>query len=197
MQAKDKFLEKISLLFFILGLCFSHNLYAENIYEKVFNYNDSLKNSSANFIQTNTNYIQEGVIFFGNKRIKINYNSPQKLTIILSEKKGIYINHELKESNFFATKNSYIRFFFNVFHKKKYLEELTFVESDQKIEIIEKIKLDNILYNIKLVYENRPISLRRLEIIENNEKTQMGFFNHNLKQGFEKGFFSMIDPYLN
>jgi hypothetical protein len=197
MRAKDKFLEKINLLILILSLCFSHNLNAEKIYEKIFNYNDVFKNSSVNFIQTNNNYIQEGVIFFGDKRIKINYNSPQKLTIILSEKKGMYINHELKESNFFTTKNSYIKFFFNVFYKKKYLETLPITESDQKIEIIEKIKIDEIVYNIKLVYENRPISLRRLEIIENNEKTQMGFFNHNLKQGFEKEFFSMIDPYLN
>ena len=112
MRAKDKFLEKINLLILILSLCFSQNLNAEKIYEKIFNYNDVLKNSSVNFIQTNNNYIQEGVIFFGDKRIKINYNSPQKLTIILSEKKGMYINHELKESNFFTTKNSYIKFFF-------------------------------------------------------------------------------------
>ena len=67
MQAKDKFLEKINLLILILSLCFSHNLNAENIYEKIFNYNNSLKNSSANFIQTNNNYIQEGIIFFGDE----------------------------------------------------------------------------------------------------------------------------------
>ena len=71
MRAKDRFLEKINFLILVLGLCFSHNLHAENIYEKVFNYNDALKNSSANFIQTNISNIQEGVIFFGEKRIKI------------------------------------------------------------------------------------------------------------------------------
>ncbi|MDA9621061.1 hypothetical protein N9S51_01940, partial [Pelagibacteraceae bacterium] len=95
MQAKDKFLEKINLIILVLSLCFSHNLCAENIYEKIFNYNDDLKNSSASFIQTNNNDVQEGVIFFGDKRIKIIYKNPNKLTIILSEKKGIYINHEL------------------------------------------------------------------------------------------------------
>ena len=197
MQAKDKFLEKINLLILVLSLCFSHNLNAENIYEKIFNYNNTLKNSTANFIQTNNNYLQEGIIFFGNERIKIVYNKPQKITIILSAKKGIYINHELEESHFFATKNSYIKVLFDVFHKKKYLENLTVNEFDQKIEISDKIQLDEILYNIKLVYEYRPINLRRLEIIDNNEKTQMGFYNHMLKQNFENKFFSMIDPYLN
>ena len=98
MQAKDKFLEKINIIISILILCFSHNLYAKNIYEKISVYNDNLKNSSANFIQTNTNYLQEGEIYFGDKRIKIDYKIPQNITIILSEKKGVYINHDLKES---------------------------------------------------------------------------------------------------
>ena len=60
MQAKDKFLEKINLLIFVFILCFSHKLYAQNISEKIFDYNETLKNSSANFIQTNSNYVQEG-----------------------------------------------------------------------------------------------------------------------------------------
>lgn len=197
MQVKDKYLEKINFLIIVLILCFSQKLFAENIYEKVFDYNDNLKNSAANFIQTNTNDIQEGLIFFGDKRIKITYTKPKKITIILSDKKGVYIDHELKETNFFATKNSYVKFFFNVFYNKKYLESLNVAESYHQIEISENIKLDNILHNIKLIYENEPINLRRLEITSNNEKTQMGFFNYRKKQNFKKKFFSMIDPYLN
>ena len=197
MQAKDKFLEKINLLILFIGLCFSYTVSAENINEKIFNYNDKLKNSSVNFIQTNLNEMQEGVIFFGDKRIKINYKKPQEITIILSDKKGIYINHRLKESEFFATRNSYIKFLFDVFHKKEYLQNITIAESKYEVEIIESIMLDNILYNIKLVYENKPIKLRRLEIKNENEETVMGFFNHNLEKDFDKKFFSMIDPYLN
>ena len=69
MQAKDKFLEKINLLILVIGLCFSQTLSAGDIYEKIFNYNDQLKNSSVKFIQTNLNEIQEGVIYFGEERI--------------------------------------------------------------------------------------------------------------------------------
>ena len=197
MQAKDKFLEKVNLLILLITLCFSNALNAENIYKKIFNYNDRLKNSSVDFIQTNLNDIQEGVIFFGDKRIKIIYKKPQRITIILSEKKGLYINHELEESQFFPTKNSYIKFLFDVFHKKKYLEEIVVKKSNHEIIISEKIKLDDILYNITLIYENEPIKLRRLEIKNNDDKTQMGFFNHSLEKSFEKKFFSMVDPYLN
>ena len=197
MQVKDKFLEKINLLVLTFIMCFSHSLNAENIYEKIFNYNDKLKNTSANFIQTNPNYLQEGVVFFGDKRIKINYLNPQKLTIILSEKKGMYTNHDLKETEFFLTKKSYVKIFFDIFHKKKHLKEMIIEQLSDQIIISEKIKVDNITYDIKLIYENEPIKLRRLEITSDNDKIQMGFFNHSLESSFDKNFFSMIDPYLH
>ena len=194
MQVKDKFLEKTKL--FILILCLSQNLNAENLYEKIFDYNDKLKNSSVSFIQTNINYIQEGIIFFGNERIKINYNNPEKLTIILSDKKGVYINHTLQESEFFITKKSYIKIFFDIFQKKNHLKNVYIEELFNQIVVSEDSYIDNILYTIRLVYENDPIMLRRLEIISDDEKIQMGFFNHTKGNIFDKSFFSMIDPYL-
>ena len=194
MQAKDKFFEKTKLI--ILILCFSQNLNAENFYEKILNYNNELRNSSASFIQTNINQIQEGVIYFGDERIKIDYNKPEKLTIILSDKKGVYINHGLKESEFFVTKKSYIKNFFNIFQKKNHLKKMYIEGVGNQIVVSEKTYLDNTLYTIRLVYENDPIKLRRLEIISNDEKIQIGFFNHNKENIFDKNFFSMIDPYL-
>ena len=197
MQAKDKFFEKINLLILVITLCLSHNLYAESIYNKIFDYNNALKNSSANFIQTNYNYVQEGEIFFGEKRIKITYKKPQKLTLILSEKKGMYINHDLEETEFFITKKSYIKFFFDFFYTKTLIKNMKIKRSDQQIEINERIQVDNNFFEIKLVYENEPIKLRRLEIISDDEKIQMGFFDHKFVNIFDKSFFSMIDPYLN
>ena len=194
MRVKDKFFEKTKLI--ILILCFSQNINAENLYEKIFNYNDELKNSSASFVQTNINHVQEGKIFFGDKRIKINYENPEKLTIILSDKKGAYINHELKESEFFITKKSYIKIFFDIFQKKQYLKNMSIKGVADQIIISEETNIDNALYTIRLVYENNPIKLRRLEIISNDEKIEMGFFNHNKENVFDKSFFSMIDPYL-
>jgi outer membrane lipoprotein-sorting protein len=194
MRVKDKFFEKTKLI--ILILCFSQNLNAENFHDKIFSYNNELKNSSANFIQTNINYIQEGVIFFGDERIKINYNNPEKLTIILSDKKGVYINHELQESEFFGTKKSYIKNFFDIIHNKNNLKKISMEEVFDQIVISEEAYLDNTFYTIRLFYENDPIKLRRLEIISGEEKIQMGFFNHNKENVFDKDFFSMIDPYL-
>ena len=197
MQAKDKFFEKINLLVLLLALCFSHSLNAENIYEKIFNYNNALKDSSAKFIQTNSNYVQEGKIFFGKERIKIIYSNPTKLTLILSGKKGMYINHDLEEVEFFTTKKSYIKFFFDIFYTKNNTQNMNIKLSDQQIEINEKMQIDNKFIKINFIYENEPIKLRRLEIISDDEKIQMGFFDHKFEKVFDKNFFSMIDPYLN
>ena len=46
------------------------------------------------------------------------------------------------------------------------------------IKITEKIKLDNSMFDISLIYENEPIKLRRLEIISDDENIQMGFFTN-------------------
>ncbi|MDC1047115.1 hypothetical protein OAQ96_00350, partial [Alphaproteobacteria bacterium] len=101
MLAKDRFLEKISFLIFLIFIFFSQILVAETTISKILNYNARLVDSSALFIQNDGIEIQEGQIYFGSDRIKIDYKYPEKITIILSEKKGVYINHDLKESEHF------------------------------------------------------------------------------------------------
>ena len=58
----------------------------------------------------------------------MNYKYPQNLTLILSERKGVYINHNLKESQYFNTNKSFIKFFFKLlkgseFAKKPKIED--------------------------------------------------------------------------
>ena len=50
MLVKDKFLEKTNLIVLIISLCFSYNLYAEDIHEKIYNYNNTLKNITITII---------------------------------------------------------------------------------------------------------------------------------------------------
>ena len=74
MRVKDKFLEKINFLIFILSLCLSHNLNAEKIHQKVFDYNDSLKNSQTEglvyFLLSKFIIIYEAWMFEENKAIE-------------------------------------------------------------------------------------------------------------------------------
>ena len=59
------------------------------------------------------------------------------------------------------------------------------------------IRAFNNFFEIKLIYESGPVKLRRLEIISDDDKIQMGFFDHKFENVFDKNFFSMINPYLN
>ena len=197
MLEKDKCLKKINILVIFLIICFSKNLVAENISAKLINYNKNLKNSSALFIQTNGESVEEGVIYFGDERIKIDYIKPTKLTLILSEKKGVYINHELKESQYFNTNKSYVRVFFKIFNKNKFTDKSNIVVSENTIQISESVDLDNNFYNIKIMYENDPIKLRKIKVLNGGEMLDLGFFNFNIEKKFRKNFFSMVDPYLH
>ena len=197
MLEKDKYLEKINYLIFFILIIFCQSLFGETVKSEILRYNNSLKNSSAHFIQSNTENesLEEGIIYFGNDRIKINYTDPSKLTLILSKKKGMYTNHELQESQYFNTNKSYIKFFFKILNGNNFLKKPKITKNF--IEIIDSFNLNESFYNIKIIYENDPIKLRKIIILENNQKIEMGFFNHKNIEDLEKKFFSMIDPYLN
>ena len=120
MQEKDKFLKKTSKVIIIFILFISGPLFAENTKLQLLNYNNSLKNSSALFIQTDGKTIEEGIIYIGSERVKMDYKKPKKITIVLSEKKGMYVDHELKETQYFNTHKSFVNIFFEYEHKQAF-----------------------------------------------------------------------------
>ena len=195
MLEKDRFLEKINYLILLIFIFFSQVSFAETTISKIINYNSSLINSSAVFIQNDGIEIQEGEIYFGSDRIKIDYKHPQSLTIILSERKGVYINHGLKESQFFNTNKSFIRFFFKLLKGDEFIEKPKVEENFIKIN--DSFVLDDIYYQITVLYENNPIKIRKILILEDNQNLEISFFDHNNLKPFDKKFFSMADPYLN
>ena len=195
MLEKDKFLEKINYLIILVVILFSQNLIAKTIVSEILKYNNDLKNSSALFIQNDGESMEEGVIYFGIDRIKINYLKPKKLSLILSEKKGMYTNHELKESQYFNTNKSYIKVFFKILKGDTFPEKLEI--SQNFIQLNDSFVLNDDIYKINIIYENNPIKLRKIVVLENDQRLEIGFFNHNNLETFDKKFFSMINPYLN
>jgi hypothetical protein len=194
MLEKDRFLEKTSYLIFLIFIFFSKVLVAETTLSKIFNYNTNLINSSALFIQNDGIKIQEGKIYFGSDRIKIDYQHPENLTLILSEKKGVYINHNLRESQYFNTKKSFITFLFKLLKGTEFTEKPKVEKNFIKIK--DSFVLDDIFYQITILYEYKPIKIRKIIILENNQNLEISFFDHNSLELYDKKFFSMIDPYL-
>ena len=199
MRVKDKFLKKINffLVFFIFFTFNSNLLLAKNVLDKLKNYNKNLKNTSAIFLQSNDETIEEGIIYFGKERIRIDYIKPEEISIVLSERKGMYINHRLEETEYFNMKKSYVKFFLDIFSKNKYIETKNIRVLNDSIEINETVFLDNNSFKIKIVYENNPIKLRKIIVLENQQNLEIGFFDHKIIDNPEKNFFSLINPYLN
>lgn len=197
MLVKDKFLKKISHLITIVVIFSSPTLIAKDTLIKLLDYNNSLKKTSALFIQSDGKSIEEGIVYFGLNRIKIEYTMPKKITIILSAKKGVYINHDLKESQYFNTNKSYVKIFFKILKGSEFLETSKIRESKNIIEISKAFDLNNNFYKIKVIYENDPIKLRKIVVLENSNDFEIGFFDHNNLKTLDKKFFSMVDPYLN
>ena len=146
MLERGKCLEKINLSILILIIIFFKQLSAEEISTKLKNYNTNLANSSALFIQSDGKSLEEGVIYFGYDRIKIDYSKPTPLSITLSNKKGMYVNHDLKEVEFFNTKNSYINIFFKIFNSNNFSDNTKIKISNDIIQINESLIVDNIFY---------------------------------------------------
>ena len=195
MLEKDRFLEKTSYLVFLIFVIFSDTLAAEITISKILKYNTSLINSTALFIQNDGVEIQEGKIYFGSDRIRIDYKYPQNLTLILSEKKGVYINHKIKESQYFNTNKSFIKIFFKLLKGEGFVEKPEVVEN--YIRINDSFVLEDIYYQITILYENKPIKIRKIIILEDNQNLELSFFDHNNLEVVDKKKFSMVDPYLN
>ena len=113
----------------------------------------------------------------------------------MSEKKGVYINHNLKESQYFKTNKSYIKFFFKLLKDNKFAEKP--IVEEGFIKINDNFILEDNYYNISILYENKPIKIRKIIILEDNKNLEISFFDHNNLEFFDKNFFSMIDPYLS
>ena len=197
MQEKDKFLKKTSKVIIIFILFISGPLFAENTKLQLLNYNNSLKNSSALFIQTDGKTIEEGIIYIGSERIKMDYKKPKKITIVLSEKKGMYVDHELKETQYFNTHKSFVNIFFKILTSKDFYKNSKINFTDNSITIRDDFETNKKLYKTKIVYENKPIKLRKIEVRENGEGLEIGFYNHNDLEDTKKEFFSLINPYIN
>ena len=148
------------------------------------------------FIQTDGKTVEEGVIYIGSERIKVEYEKPQRLTFVLSKKKGMFVNHELKEVQYFNPNKSFVKIFFKIL-KGDIFDENTYLNiSNNSILIKNNFEVMDRLYKVDVIYENEPIKIRKVEVLEGQESFEIGFFNHNSLNSLDIDF-SLINPYLH
>ena len=123
-QAKDKYLKKqinLNILgLFFLVILFSKSLFGEELNSKIIKYLQGLKSFSSSFIQSDGTNLEQGYIYIKDNKIRLDYINPDR-TLKISKEKGVYINHELREEEFFSTKKNIIKIFYDIFLKKIFL----------------------------------------------------------------------------
>ena len=191
----EKFLLNI---FFIILFLFSFKVYANNDNKtKVINYLSTLKNFSASFLQNDGENLSEGKIYVGKNRVRAEYFEPNKILIILDEDKAMYYNYELEEDEFFNPKNTNAWFFYDVFRNPLFFIDGMINEEKNEL-ILEKKVVDKEgkIFVIKVCFENKPIVLRRVEILNNKDLLKLSIYNHNYNEEYNRDFFKLISPKL-
>ena len=199
-RVKDKYLKKqISLKVFgllFLAILFSKNLAGEELNSKIIKYLQGLNSFSSKFIQSNEAYLEEGLIYIKDGIIRLDYTNPER-TLKISNEKGVYINHDLKEEEFFSTKKNIIKIFYDIFLKNSFLSSLTPKESNNAVVFEKIIQLESNKVNLTIFFETNPLILRKIISKTENDLITISFYDHNYNVLFEESFFSFVPIYLD
>jgi len=199
-QEKGKCLKKqINFKFLVLlflAILFTKNLVGKELDSKITTYLQGLNSFSSKFIQSNGKYLEQGYIYIKNDIIRLDYNTPDR-TLKISKEKGVYINHELKEEEFFSTKNNNIKIFHDIFLKKNFLFSLTPKENNKEIVFEKTIQSESSNVHLKIFFEDSPLLLRKIISKTENDVVSISFYDHNYNSVFRENFFSFVPVYLD
>tara|TARA_A100001011_G_scaffold99627_1_gene105043 strand:- start:36589 stop:37191 length:603 start_codon:yes stop_codon:yes gene_type:complete len=196
MLEKDMFLKNkyIFLTLFFIFIIKSSLASERNNLTNVIDHLSNLNNFSVSFLQNNNQEISEGKISIGNKRVRVDYKTPTKILIILDKDKAMYYNYDLDEDEFFNPKETSAWFFFEIFNNLNFLLDSEIKTKEKNIILRKEGLANNEKYTLKIYLENKPILLRKVELILENEKMTLSFFDHNYNENFPLKFFKLINP---
>ena len=189
--------ENYLLVFFItiFFLLFFKSVLGKEEEKEVLIYLKSLKNFSASFIQNDGINLSEGKVYIGEKRVRAEYLTPTKILIVLDSDKAMYYNYDLEEDEFFDPKNTNAWFFYDIFRNPDFFKDSSIKEKNNEL-IIQKIGVDDDQRNfeIKVYFEKKPLVLRSVEVIIDNQFLKLSIYNHTYDEEFDKNFFKLINP---
>ena len=165
----------------------------------ILNYLSSLSDFSASFLQSDGENLSEGKVYIGKKRVRAEYYLPTKILIVLAEDKAMYYDYELEEDEFFNPKNTNAWFFYDIFRNPLFFEDAK-VEVKNNELLLEKKGTDNEEKNfvIRVLFEKKPLVLRGVEVIINDDVLKLSIYNHSYNEVFHKDLFKLINPkFLN
>ncbi len=198
MLVKEMLLKKIrliNLIVFLITIFLLKQAVGNEIKkQEIIQYLESLKYFSSSFIQQNNLSLEEGRLFIGEKRIRVEYSNPSEILIILDENKAMYYNYDLDEDEFFNPKDTSAWFFFEIFKNPNFFLKSEIKTKEKNTLIINNGKFDNENYELIIYFEDKPIVLRKIELNIGNTHLLLSIFNHRFEEEFDEDFFKLINP---
>ena len=199
-RAKDKCLKKQinfkAIAFLLIVIFFSKNLSSKELNTKINAYLKELVSFSCKFIQSDGNSLEEGNLYIKDDLIRLDYTGPER-TLKINKEKGVYINHALREEEFFSTKKNIIKTFYDIFLEENFFSSLPSKESNNQIVFEKNIIIDSTNTNLKIFFEIKPLLLRKIITKTKNNYISISFYDHNFNAFFETDFFSFVPIYLD
>ena len=196
-----KQINRKSLIFvLLLGALICEQVLAKDLILKKNSLNDYIKKSnefSAQFIQASNESLSDGFLYLDRERIKIEYINPSKITIILTESKAMYFNHDLNEVEYFNPTKTIGNIFYQIFYDNNFFKKTQLMIQTNSITAVKKIRIDEEEVTLNIYFEQNPLILRKIEIKKNNENIVFSILNIDHNPNFDKKFFSMTDPRNN
>ena len=190
----------VSLVILSLSIFFLNSVYSKTIEEKyrekVFNYIKKIEEFESRFIQIQENEVQNGSFYKGNNRIRIIYDEPTSIEFVIKKNNAMYFNKNLQEVQYFGTKNNNAKIFFDLFNDLSFLDDANFKNASSMFYFYKDINVDDEAIEIKVYFEESPILLRRIDILEGENITNIYINNINFNPDFDKDFFSLANPLL-
>lgn len=202
-QGKEMFLEKQNrflLIFFSLIFFTTNSFSGDKILLKkdlVLRYINDVNNFSSDFLQSIEGSISEGSVYFKEERLRIDYKKPSKIKIIIKKNKAMYFNVSLEEVEYFNPKNSVAGIFFDIFNDNNFFINSLFTNFENYSLLEKNIKIKDENIQLKIFFEDKPIEIRKIEILQNEEKIIFSIINPDYNPVFTKKFFSMVNPVIN
>ena len=191
----------INIIFFFSLIYSSGYVVAEendlNIRSKVIIYLTGIKEFSSSFIQNDGDSLQQGEFFLKRNRLRVEYNSPKKIVLIVKEKNAMYYNIDLEEVEYFNPKKTPASIFFNFFYNEEYLKDSKIYHDKSFFSFEKTIVIDDNKNLVKFVFEKSPLKLRKIEIKNSEGLTSFTIINPNYNPDLNDKLFSLANPLLS
>ncbi len=187
------------IFIFLILVCFLTKAEEENnnYRLKILEYLSNNKEFASSFIQYNDGSVQEGEFYLKKNRMRIEYSTPVKIVFVIKDSNAMYYNLDLKEVEYFNPENTAAKIFFDFFYDKKFLEGIKFNNENNYFDFAKKIKINDEINNIKIIFEKSPMKLRKIEISDSEGFTSFTIINANYYPVLDDKMFSLANPLLN